>query len=94
VAGRVDQVDGDAVDDEGDDRGLDGDATGPLQRQGVGLGTAVIDAADLVDDAGRVQQPFGQARLTGVDMRQNPEVQRTHEASCPLRRWRFPAGWT
>ena len=68
VAGRVDQVDGDVVDDERDDGGLDGDAALPFERQGIGLGAAVVDAADLVDDAGGVEQPLGQAGLTGVDM--------------------------
>ena len=55
----------------------------PLQRQGVGLGAAVVDPADLVDDPGGVQQPLGEAGLTGVDVRQDPQVQRAHEASCP-----------
>ena len=85
VAGRVDQVDGDVVDDERHDGGLDRDAALPFQRQRVGLGAAVVDAADLVDDAGGVEQPLGQAGLTGVDMRQDPQVQRSHRASCPLR---------
>ena len=80
--------------DEGHDGGLDGDAALPFQRQGIGLGAAVVDAADLVDDTGGVEQPLGQAGLTGVDMRQDPQVQRSHEASCPLDRWQFPSGWT
>ena len=83
VAGGVDQVDRDAVDDERDDGGLDGDAALPFQRQGVGLGAAVVDAADRVDDPGGVEQPLGQAGLTGVDMRQDSQVQRVHKASCP-----------
>ena len=78
VAGGVDQVDRDLVDAERHDRGLDRDTAPSLQREGVGLGTAVIDAAHLVDDAGGVQQPLGQARLTGVYMGQNPQVQRSH----------------
>ena len=45
---------------------------------------ALVDAAYLVDDAGCIEQPLGQARLTGVYMRQNPQIQRSHEASCPL----------
>jgi hypothetical protein len=60
VAGRVDQVDGDVVDAERHHRGLDGDAALPFQIQGVGLGAALIDAAELADDPGAVQQPrFG-----------------------------------
>jgi hypothetical protein len=78
VAGRVDQVDRDAVDDERHDGGLDRDAALPLQRQGIGLGAAVVDAADLVDDPGGEEQPLGQGGLTGVYMRQNPQVQRSH----------------
>ena len=34
----------------------------------------LIDAADLVDDTGSKEQPLGQARLTGVYMRQNAKV--------------------
>jgi hypothetical protein len=83
VPGRVDQVHRDVVDGEGDDRGLDRDPAPALEREGVGLGAAVVDAADLVDDAGRVQQPLGQGCLTGVYVRQYPQVQRTHCASCP-----------
>src|SRR5262249_20920035 len=61
----------------------DRDAALPFQRERIGLGAAVIDAADLVDDPGGMQQPLGQAGLTGVYMRQNPQVERFHEASCP-----------
>ena len=85
VAGGVDQVDGDVADGERDDGRLDRDAAPALERQGVGLGAAGVDAAELVDDAGGVEQPLGQARLTGVDVRQDPEVQRSHAGSCPPR---------
>ena len=40
VARRVDQVDGDVVDDERDDGRLDRDAALPFQREGVGLGAS------------------------------------------------------
>ena len=84
VARRVDQVDGHVADRERHDGRLDRDAALPFQRQRVGLGGAVIDAADLVDDPGRVQQPFGQGGLTGVYMRQDPQVQRSaSHASYP-----------
>ena len=51
VPGGVDQVDGDVAGDERDDRGLDRDAARPLQGQRVRLGIAVVDGAELVDDA-------------------------------------------
>jgi hypothetical protein len=94
VAGGVDQVDGDVTDGEGDDGGLDRDAARPFQGQGVGLGVAVIDTADRVDDTGGMQQPLGQAGLTGVDMRHDPEVQSAHRRSCPLCRQQYLLGWT
>jgi hypothetical protein len=86
VAGGVDQVDGDVVDGERHHRGLDGDAALPFQGQGVGLGAALVDTADLADDPGVVQQPLGQGGLTGVDMGQDPQVECRHGASCPLGR--------
>ena len=78
VTGRVDQVDGDVVDDERHDRGLDRDAALSFERQRIGLRTAVVDASDLVDDTGGEEQPLGQAGLTGVYMRHDPQVQRAH----------------
>ena len=51
-------------------------------------------AADVVDDPGGEQQPLGQAGLTGVDVRQDPQVQRAHGVSCPLRRRQVPSGRT
>ncbi len=84
VAGRVDQVDGDAVDRERDDGRLDRDAALLLERQRVGLRRPLVDAADLVDHAGGVQQPFGESCLTGVYMRQDPKVERSaKQASIP-----------
>ena len=83
VTGGVDQVDGDIADPEGDDSSLDGDAAGAFQGERVGLCAALVDAADLVDNPGVVEQPLRQAGLTGVDMCQDPEVEQAHEASCP-----------
>ncbi len=94
VAGSVDQVDGDVADNERNDRRLDGDASPAFQLQRIGPRAAFVDAADLVDDAGGVEQPLGQTGLTGVDMGQDPEVQRVHEASCPLQCSQVPDGWT
>jgi hypothetical protein len=78
VAGRVDQVDGDIADDERRHRGLDGDAAPAFDVEDVGVAGAGVDAADLVDDARGVEQALRQAGLTGVDMGQYPEVQRSH----------------
>ena len=74
-----------AVDLEGDHRGLDRDAAPALQGQGVGLGVAVVNAADVVDDPSRVQQPFGERGLTGVDVRQDPQVERVQVSYPPCR---------
>ena len=78
VAGRVDQVDRDVVDDERNYRGLDRDAALPFEREGIGLSTAFVDASDLADDTGDVQEPLGEGCLTSVYMRQNPKVQGSH----------------
>jgi hypothetical protein len=94
VARRVDEVDDDVAYRERGHGGLDRDAALPFQRQRVGLGGAVIDTADLVDDPGRVEQPFGQGGLTGVYMRQDPQVQRSaSHASYPPDRWKSPCRW-
>ncbi len=77
VPGRVDQIDRTVVNAERDDRGLDGDPASPFQLQGVGLRAAVVHAADLVDDPGGVQKPLGEAGLTGVDVRQDAEIENT-----------------
>ena len=90
VPRRVDEVDRHAVDHEGHDGGLDRDPALALQRERVGLRGAVVDATDLVDDSGRVQQPFGEGGLTGVDVRQDPQVQHRHVASRPSDRHQVP----
>ena len=86
VAGGVDEVDREVVQLERDDRGLDGDAAGPLQLQGVGLRRALVDAADRCDDAGLEEDAFGEARLTGVDMRQDPDVDNRHARTLSLKK--------
>ncbi len=74
------------VSDAGDGR-LDRDTALPLPRQRVGLRGAGIDAADFVDGTGLEQQPLGESRLTGVYMRQDPQVQRSlRHASYPPNR--------
>ncbi len=75
VAGRVDQVDGDVVDRERDDRRLDRDPSLALERERVGLRRPAVDAAGRGDHTGVVEKPLGECGLTGVYMRQDPEVQ-------------------
>src|SRR5439155_7662422 len=92
---RVDQIHRDAADRERNYRGLDRDPALPLERERVGLRTAGVDATELVDNAGRVQQSFRESRLTGVYMRQDPQVERfaKHESYPPSRSQR-PVRWT
>ena len=66
-----------------------------LERERVGLRIAVVDAADLVDDTGCVEQPLGETRLTGVYMRQDSQVERSvQQASYPPNRSKSPSRWT
>ena len=74
VARRVDQVDGDVADLERDDGGLDRDAALALELEGVGLGGAGVDAAELVDDPGGVEEPLGEGGLTGVDVGEDAKI--------------------
>ena len=76
------------------------------RRRGITIRTAVASftlptpagprLVDLVDDAGGVQEPLGEAGLTGVDVRQDAQVQGVpgdaclHCVSCPRRRWLRP----
>ena len=47
----------------------------------------VVYASQLVDDTGRVEQPFCERCLTGVYMRQDPQVERSlQQASYPPNR--------
>ena len=94
VAGRVDDVDREVADDERGDRGPDRDAAFALEVEGVGLGGAGVDAADVVDGAGGVEESLGESGLTGVDVREDSEIERTHGASCLPRRSSSPSGWT
>ena len=92
VAGGVDQVDREVPECERDHGGLDGDAALPLEVEEVGAGAAVVHAADLVDDAGEEQEAFGEAGLTGVDVRQDAEVEGAQGRSGPSRRGRCAGG--
>ncbi len=75
VAGGVDEVDGGFADFEGDHGGFDGDAPRAFEREGVGPRGAVVDAAQPLDHPGGEQQPFGEAGFTGVDVRENSQVE-------------------
>ena len=94
VPGRVDEVDGDVADRERRYRRLDRDAALLLERERVGLRGAVVDAAELVDHAGGMQQPLGERCLTGVYMRQDSQVERTSKqaAYLPIRS-KGPSRW-
>ena len=76
VAGGVDEVDGRAVDLEGHHRRADGDAPAPFERHRVGVGGAGVHAAGLREHACFDEQAFGQGRLAGVNMRQDPQGER------------------
>ena len=91
VAGRVDEVDREVADEERGDRGADRDAAFALEVERVGLGGAGVDAADVIDRAGGEEESFAESGLTGVDVREDAEVERTHGASCLPRRW-SPSG--
>ena len=51
---------------------------GAFQLQGIGLRRAFIDAADRRDDAGFEEDALGEGCLTGVYMRQDPEIDNRH----------------
>jgi hypothetical protein len=94
VAGRVDQVHRHVVDRERNDGRLDRDAALLLERERVGARRSLVDAADLVDHACRVQQAFGESCLTGVYMRQDPQIQRlAKHSSIPPSRSLRPLRW-
>ncbi len=93
VAGRVDEVDREIAKDERGDRGPDRDAAFALEVEGVGLGGAGVDAADVVDRAGVEEESLGESGLTGVDVGEDSEIERVHGASCLPRRC-GPSGLT
>ncbi len=53
-------------------------AAGAFEVPRVGLCRAFVDAAGRGDDAALEEDAFGEGRLTGVDMRQDPEVEFCH----------------
>jgi len=46
--------------------------------QGIGLGRTCVDTPDRFDDTGLEEDPFGEAGLTGVYMRQDPDIDDRH----------------
>ena len=86
VAGRVDEVDREVADEERGDRGPDRDAAFAFELEGVGLGGAGVDAADVVDRAGGEEESFAEGGLTGVDVGEDSEIERAHGTSCLPRR--------
>ena len=84
VTGRFDQIDGDVFDHERNDRGFDGDAAAAFECEGVCLSVAVVDAANMGDDARVEEQALGETGFTGVYMRQNAKIQGSQKASCPV----------
>src|SRR4029077_9809807 len=93
VARRVDQVDREIADEERGDRGPDRDAAFALEVERVGLGGAGVDAADVIDRAGGIEQSLAEGGLTGVDVSEDPEIESAHGTSCLPRRW-TPSGWS
>ena len=74
VAGRVDDVDPVAVPLAGGRGGGDRDAALLLLFHPVHDGGALVDLADFVGAAGVVEDALGRRRLTGVDVRHDPDV--------------------
>jgi hypothetical protein len=87
MAGCVDEVDGQVADEERRDRRADGDAAFAFEIEGVGLGGAGVDAADVVDRAGGEEETLGEGGLTGVDVGKDAQVERAHGTSCRARRY-------
>lgn len=78
VAGCVDQVDLDVAEVERDHGGADGDAPAAFERVGVRDCVAVVDTAGGGDDPGLEQESLGQRGLTGIDVRDDAEVESGH----------------
>ena len=74
VAGRVDQVDRAVAPLEGNAGAVDGDAAFLLFLVVVGVGGALIDAAELVLGAGVKEDVLGGRRLAGIDVGNDADV--------------------
>lgn len=84
VARRVDEVDRQPAGEEGCDGGPDRDPALALERQRVRGRGALVDAAELGEAAGRVEQALCEGGLPGVYVRQDPEVESSRQAFIPL----------
>ncbi len=74
VARGIDDVDAVVVPETGGGGGGDGDAALLLLLHPVHDGGAVVDFADLVGDAGIVENPFGGGGLAGVDVGHQADI--------------------
>ena len=74
VPGRIDDVDAMLVPEAGRGRGRDGDAPLLLLGHPVHRGRALVDLAELVDLLRVEEDPLGDGRLAGVDVRDDPDV--------------------
>jgi hypothetical protein len=81
VAGGVDQVDVEVADRERRDVVLDGDATTTLECERVRRRVTAVDRAEAGDGPGVEEEAFGETCLTGVDVREDAEVERRQGCS-------------
>ena len=79
VPGRIDDVDAMVAPERGRRRGRDGDAALLLLGHPVHRGRALMDLAELVDLLRVEEDPLGDGRLAGVDMRDDSDVPRLGE---------------
>ncbi len=74
VAGGIDDVDPEIAPEAGGRSGCDGYAALLLLFHPVHGGRSVVHLAHLVRDAGVIEDPLGSRRLTGIDVRHDPDV--------------------
>ena len=79
VPGRIDDVDAMVAPERGRCRGRDGDPPLLLLGHPVHRGRALMDLAELVDLLRVEEDPLGDGRLAGVDMRDDSDVPRSCE---------------
>src|SRR5487761_12037 len=97
VAGRVNDIDAivgaKALPGGRGGGGSDSDAALAPPLHPIHRGRAFVDAADLVRDAGIEEDAFGRGRLTGVNVRHDPEIAHAVELELPSHEicFRLPA---